>query len=84
MDVCQKKLVTLQKNKNTMMEVNAYRQQILDLLLQAKDDKGEPRFTEKVAIELSKVLTDQELIDGMDFNTPEEVAELLLDAGLDK
>jgi hypothetical protein len=65
------------------MEVNEYRQQILNLLLQAKDDKGEPRLTEKAAVALSKELTDQELIDGMDFNTPEEVAQLLLDAGLD-
>lgn len=65
------------------MEVEEYRQQILDLLLQARDDKGEPRLTEKTAVALSKELSDQELLDGMDFNTPEEVAELLLEAGLD-
>ena len=65
------------------MEVEEYRQQILDLLLQARDDKGEPRLTEKAAVALSQELSDQELLDGMDFNTPEEVAELLLEAGLD-
>ena len=65
------------------MEVEEYRQQILDLLLQARDDKGEPRLTEKAAVALSKELSDQELLDGIDFNTPEEVAELLLEAGLD-
>lgn len=65
------------------MEVEEYRQQILNLLLQAKDDKGDPRLTEKAAVALSKEFSDQELLDGMDFNTPEEVAQLLLDAGLD-
>lgn len=65
------------------MEVEEYRRQILNLLLQAKDDKGEPRLTEKAAVALSKEFSDQELLDGMDFNTPEEVAQLLLDAGLD-
>lgn len=65
------------------MEVEEYRQQILNLLLQAKDDKGEPRLTEKAAVALSKEFSDHELLDGMDFNTPEEVAQLLLDAGLD-
>lgn len=65
------------------MEVEEYRQQILNLLLQAKDDKGEPRLTEKAAVALSKEFSDQEFLDGMDFNTPEEVAQLLLDAGLD-
>ena len=65
------------------MEVDEYRRQILDVLLQARDDKGEQRLSEKTAVALSKELTDQELIEGMDFNTPEEVAQLLLDSGLD-
>ena len=29
-------------------------------------------------------LTDEELIDGIDFNTPEEVAQLLMESGLEK
>lgn len=65
-----------------MEEVNQYRQKILDILLSARGDDGELRLTQKEAEDLSKEFTDQELIDGMDFNTPEEVAELLLDSGL--
>lgn len=65
-----------------MEKVNEYRQQILQILLSAKDDAGEPRLTEKHAHELAEEFSDQELIDGMDFNTPEEVAEMLLDSGL--
>ncbi len=64
------------------MEVNEYRSKILDLLLNARDDKGTPRLTEKEAKDLSNEFSDQELLDGMDFNTPEEVAEMLLDSGL--
>lgn len=66
------------------MEVEEYRRQILSLLLQAKDNKENARLSEKAAVALSKEFSDQELIDGMDFNTPAEVAEMLLDAGLDK
>lgn len=64
------------------MEVDEYRSKILDLLLNAKNDDGTPRLTEKEAKDLSKEFTDQELLDGMPFNTPEEVAEMLLDSGL--
>lgn len=65
-----------------MEDVKSYRQKILEILLAAKDDKGNNRLTEKAAKDLAKEFTDQELIDGMDFNTPEEVAEILLDSGL--
>lgn len=64
------------------MEVNDYRSKILDLLLNARDDNGAPRLTEKEAKDLSNEFSDQELLDGMDFNTPDEVAEMLLDSGL--
>jgi hypothetical protein len=57
------------------MEVEEYRNKILEILLSAKDDEGNARLTEK--------FSDQELLDGMDFNTPEEVAEMLLESGLD-
>lgn len=67
-----------------MKEVDQYRQEILDLLLQAKDDAGNPKLSESTARRLSKEFTDQELIDGMGYNTPEEVAEMLLDSGLEK
>ena len=65
-----------------MENVDQYREKILQQLLAARDDKGELRNTEKAAKELSEEFSDQELLDGMDFNTPEEVAEMLLDAGL--
>ncbi len=64
------------------MEVDEYRSKILDLLLNAKDGDGAPRLTEKEAKDLSNEFTDQELSDGMPFNTPEEVAEMLLESGL--
>ena len=64
------------------MEVDQYRSKILELLLNAVDGDGKPRLTEKEAKELSNEFSDQELLDGMPFNTPEEVAEMLLDSGL--
>jgi hypothetical protein len=65
------------------MEVEEYRNKILDILLNAKDDEGNARLTEKAAHDLAEEFSDQELLDGMDFNTPEEVAEMLLESGLD-
>lgn len=64
------------------MTVQEYRQQILDILLTATDDKGQRRLSDKDAKLLAREFTDQELKDGMDYNTPESVAEMLLDAGL--
>lgn len=64
------------------MEVDEYRSKILELLLNAVDGDVKPRLTEKEAKELSNEFSDQELLDGMPFNTPEEVAEMLLDSGL--
>lgn len=65
-----------------MEDVKSYREKILNILLAARDDDGNPRLSEKAAKGLSKEFTDQELLDGMDYNTPEEVAEMLLDSGL--
>lgn len=65
-----------------MENVSQYRREILEALLAAKTGDGAPRLTEKQAHDLSKEFTDQELLDGMDFNTPGEVAEMLLDSGL--
>lgn len=64
------------------MEVDEYRSKILELLLNAVDGDGKSRLTDKEAKELSNEFSDQELLDGMPFNTPEEVAEMLLDSGL--
>lgn len=65
-----------------MEDVKAFRQKILDILLSEKDKDGNQRLPETVAASLANELSDQELLDGMDFNTPEDVAELLLESGL--
>lgn len=61
------------------MTVDDYRKQILLALQQATDDEGNRRLTDDEAKQLAMEFSDTELADGMDFNTPEEVAELLLE-----
>ncbi len=65
-----------------MTNIDDYRAEILGFLRQALDKNGNPRLDEKRAVALSQELSDSELQEGMDFNTPEEVAELLLESGL--
>ena len=60
-----------------MMTVDEYRAAILDAILQLKDNEGNARITEADAKDILKGFTDDELNDGILFNTPEEVAELL-------
>ena len=60
-------------------EVDDYRHLILQALLSVTDKDGNARLTEKQAINLLHKLSDDELADGMPFNTPEEVAERLLE-----
>lgn len=60
-----------------MMTVDEYRAAILDAMLQLKDNEGNARITEGDAKDILKGFTDDELNDGILFNTPEEVAELL-------
>ena len=59
------------------MTVDEYRAAILDAMLQLKDNDGNARMTEAEAKDILKGFTDSELNDGILFNTPEEVAELL-------
>ena len=59
------------------MTVDEYRAAILDAMLQLKDNEGNARITEADAKDILKGFTDEELNDGILFNTPEEVAELL-------
>ncbi len=59
------------------MTVDEYRAAILDAMLQLKDNEGNARITEADAKDILKGFTDDELNDGILFNTPEEVAELL-------
>lgn len=51
-------------------------------LLSAVDDDGRRRISDEEAAELAQEFTDEELAFGMDYNTPEEVADMLLDAGI--
>ena len=60
-----------------MMTVDEYRAAILDAMLQLKDNECNARITEADAKDILKGFTDDELNDGILFNTPEEVAELL-------
>lgn len=60
-----------------MMTVDEYRAAILDAMLQLKGNDGNARMTEAEAKDILKGFTDDELNDGILFNTPEEVAELL-------
>ena len=59
-----------------MENIYDYRRQILQCLLAAVNTKGEQRYTEEQASALLNELTDEELLDGIDFNSPEEIAQL--------
>ena len=63
------------------MSIEEYRQEILSVLLNVKNTKGEPRFDEASAKELLRQLSDEELEEGMLFNTPKDVAEVLSEVG---
>lgn len=65
-----------------MDSIDEYRKQIREELARALDAKGNPRLTEGQVKRLLEQLSDGELADGMPFNTPEEVAQLLLESGL--
>ena len=60
-------------------EITQYRDKILQALLAERNSKPTP-VTEEEARELLGELTDNELADGIAFNTPEEIADLLLEA----
>ena len=63
------------------MSIEEYRQEILTLLLAKTNSKGEPSFEEAAAKELLDQLSDEELEEGILFNTPEDVAEILSEVG---
>lgn len=62
-----------------MMTVAKYRQAVLEAILQAKDKDGAPLTDEETAKSYLDSLSDDELEEGMLFNTPEEVAEMVLE-----
>ena len=59
------------------MSIEEYRQQILTSLLSRTNAKGELSFDESSAKELLNQLSDEELEEGILFNTPEDVADVL-------
>lgn len=65
-----------------MQNITEYRKQILQALCEASDDDGRRRLTDEEAMRLSQEFSDEELAFGMDYNTPEEVADMLLDSDL--
>ena len=62
-----------------MMTIEEYREAILQALLDAKDEDGNPTITEKEAREALNGFTDDELQDGILWNTPEDVAQIILE-----
>ncbi|MFC2621206.1 MAG: hypothetical protein ACFN1B_00605 [Prevotella denticola] len=63
------------------MSIEEYRQQILTSLLSRTNAKGELSFDESSAKELLNQLSDEELEEGILFNTPEDVADVLAETG---
>lgn len=63
------------------MSIEEYRQQILSILLAKTNAKGTARFDESSAKELLDQLSDEELEEGILFNSPEDVAEILSEVG---
>lgn len=61
------------------MTIEEYRAAILQILLEAKNEDGTPCITEKEAKEALNGFTDDELRDGILWNTPEDVAEIILE-----
>lgn len=61
------------------MSLEEYRAAIFQALIDAKNEDGTPMLTEKEAQLCLADFTNDELQDGMLFNTPQEVAELILE-----
>lgn len=61
------------------MDIKEYRDKILEALIAAKDENGEKKIDEEVAKDILDSFTDEELLDGIDINTPEDVAEIILE-----
>ena len=62
-----------------MMRIEDYRAAILQCLLDAKNEDGTPTITPKEAQEALNGITDDELQDGILWNSPEDVAEIILE-----
>lgn len=64
------------------MELADYKQEILSELLSRRNVKGEPLMGEEAAQELLAQLSDEQLEEGMLFNEPSDVADVLTEFGL--
>lgn len=62
-----------------MMTIEEYRAAILQCLLNTKNEDGSPIISEKEAQEALNSFTDDELQDGILWNTPQDVAEIILE-----
>lgn len=62
-----------------MMTIEEYRAAILKVLLEAQNEDGTPTLSEKEAKEALNSFTDDELQDGILWNTPEDVAGIILE-----
>ena len=60
------------------MDVQEYRQLILDDLLARKTDNGDPLIGELAARDLLNELSDDELKMGMSFNDPKDIADIII------
>lgn len=60
------------------MDVQEYRQLILDDLLARKTDNGDPLISELTARDLLNELFDDELKMGMSFNEPKDIADIII------
>ena len=61
------------------MTIEEYRAAILQALLDAKNEDGTSAITPKEAQEALNGFTDYELQDGILWNSPEDVAEIILE-----
>lgn len=59
-------------------EIDNYRAAVLAAMLAKEDADGQKVMDEKEAKMVLRGFTDDELSDGMPFNTPEEMADMLL------
>ena len=61
------------------MDISEYRQLILDDLLMRKNAKVEPMIEEDIAKSWLNELSDEELEEGMLFNEPKDVADIIIE-----
>jgi hypothetical protein len=65
-------------------KIDAYRQEVVAALVQKTADNPKLVLTQEDAQALAAYLSDEELVDGMEWNTPEDVADVLLETNPDK